>query len=139
MKIGKITGKELYELVLENVLNNLKAKTRNVIIQWSDIQVNRTLIKEIQDGTSKAKYSDAILIRNQNKRKFEPINMEKEYTIVLPDKYLKKESKNILMPAKIRDKFQDTNETFESLFRKYLEIIDYKVKITNKTREQRIL
>lgn len=139
VKIGKITGKELHDLVLENVLNNLKSKTRNVIIQWSDIQVNRSLIKDIQEGVSTAKYSDAILIRNQNKRKFEPINMKKEYTIVLPDKYLKKESKNIVVPAKIRDKFQDTNETFESLFRKYLEMIDYKVKITNKTREQRIL
>ena len=139
VKIGKVTGQELYELVLENVKNNLKSKTRNVIIQWSDIQINRTLIKDIQDGRSKAKYSDAILIRNQNKRKFEPINMEKEYTIVLPDKYLQKESKNIKVPAQIKGKFVDINETLDSLFRKYLEMIDYKVKITDKTREQRIL
>ena len=137
--IGKITGKELFDLILENVKNNLKSKTRNVIIQWSDIQVNKSLIKDIQDGVSNAEYSDAILIRNQNKRKFEPINMDKEYTTVLPDKYLKKESKNITVPAKIRHKFKDINETLDSLFRKYLEMIDYKVKITDKTREQRIL
>ena len=137
--IGKVTGQELFDLILENVKNNIKSKTRNVIIQWSDIQVNRSLIKDIKDGKSKAKYTDAIMIRNQNKRKFEPINMEKEYTIVLPDKYLKKESKNITVPAQIRHKFTDINETFDTLFRKYLEMIDYKVRITDKTREQRIL
>ena len=137
--IGKVTGQELFDLILENVKNNIKSKTRNVIIQWSDIQVNRSLIKDIKDGKSKAKYTDAIMIRNQNKRKFEQINMEKEYTIVLPDKYLKKESKNITVPAQIRHKFTDINETFDTLFRKYLEMIDYKVRITDKTREQRIL
>ena len=137
--IGKITGQELADLVIENVKNNLKSKTRNVIIQWSDIQVDRTLIKKIKDGKSKAKYTDAIMIRNQKKRKFEPIILEKEYTVVLPDKYLKKESKNITVPAKIRNKFKDTNETFDSLFRKYLEMINYKVQITDKTREKRIL
>ena len=137
--IGKVTGQELFDLILENVRNNLKSKTRNVIIQWSDIQINKKLIKDIQEGRSDAKYSDAILIRNQNKRKFEPLDMEKEYSVVLPDKYLKKESASIQVPSRIRHKFTDIGETYDSLFRKYLEMIDYKVKITDKTREKRII
>jgi len=139
VKIGTITGEELKALVLENVLNNLKSKTRNVIIQWSDIQVNRTLIKQIQEGKSDESYDDAIKIKNTKTRKFEPIKDDKEYTIALPEKYLRKESSSIRIPARIRDKFEPTGETFDTLFRRYLDMIDSKVKITDKTREQRIL
>jgi len=139
VKIGKITGQELSDLIIENVKNNLKSRTRNAIIQWSDIQVNRGLIKNIQEGLSDAKYEDAIMIREPKKKSFAPIDLNKEYMIVLPDKYLQKTSKSIQIPSMIKDKFTDTNETFDSLFRQYLEIIDYKVKITDKTREQRIL
>ena len=139
VRIGKITGEELFNLVLENVQNNLKSKTRNAIIQWSDIQVNRTLVKEINEGKSTKPYTEAIKIRNQHTRKFENINFNREYTVLLSDKYLVKDTANIKCPAKIRDKFKEIPETYDSLLRKYLEMINYDVRITDKTREERIL
>ncbi len=139
VRVGKINGEELHALVLENTLNNLKSKTRNAMIQWSDIQVNRTLIKEIKEGKSEESYTDAIKIRNKETKEFEPIDFNKDYTILMSDKYLIKESSNIKVPAQIRDKFEKTTDTYDSLFRKYLELIDYDVKITDKTKENRII
>ena len=139
VKIGELTGQELSDLIIENVLNNLKSKTRNVIIQWSDIQVNRTLIRQIYEGKSDLSLIDAIKFRNPQTKKFEKIQPDKIYTIALPDKYLEKVSNSIYMPSILKDKFQSTGETFDSLFRKYLQMIDYNVKITEKTREKRII
>ena len=57
----------------------------------------------------------------------------------MSDKYLLKDSENIKIPAMIRDKFEVIPESYDSLFRKYLKLINYDVKITNKTREERVL
>ena len=65
--------------------------------------------------------------------------MNREYTVLLSDKYLVKDTANIKCPAKIRDKFKEIPETYDSLLRKYLEMINYDVRITDKTREERIL
>ena len=139
VKIGQVSGQDLSDLIIENVINNLKSRTRNVIIQWSDIQVNRTMIKDITKHGADGNLYDAIKIKNPKTRKFEKIKPDKIYTIALPEKYLQKESSSIKIPALIKDKFKDTGETYDSLFRKYLHMIDYKVKITDKTREKRIL
>lgn len=139
VRVGKIKGKELFDLVFENVQNNLKSRTRNALIQWSDIQVNRTLVKEINNGKSNASYTDAIKIRERNTKRFIPIDSEKDYTILMSDKYLLKDTENIKTPAKIRNKFEKIPQSYDTLFRKYLKIINYDVKITDKTREDRIL
>lgn len=140
VKVGKITGKELTDLITENISNNLKSKTRNPIIQWSDIQVNRTMFKEAaKNGQIEEVVFDAIKIRNPKTRRFEKVKPDRIYTIALPDKYLTKDSASIKVPSQIKDKFESSGQTLDSLFRKYLEIIDYKVKITDKTREKRIL
>lgn len=139
VRVGKVTGEELHALVLENTLNNLKSKTRNAMIQWSDIQVNRTLVKDIKEGKSDLDYTDAIKIKNPQTREFEPIDFKKDYTILMSDKYLIKDTSNIKVPAQIRDKFEKVPYSYDSLFRKYLELIDYDVKITDKTKEDRIL
>ena len=139
VRIGKVKGEYLHELVLENTLNNLKSKTRNAMIQWSDIQVNRTLIRKIHEGKSDADYTDAIKIRNSKTKEFEKIDFNKDYTVLMSDKYLVKDTSNIKVPAKIRDNFVKIPESYDTLFRKYLEMINYDVKITDKIREERIL
>ncbi len=139
VRVGKINGEELFSLVLENTLNNLKSKTRNAMIQWSDIQVNRTLIKEIKEGRSDLDYIDAIKIRSSESKSFEPIDFNQDYTILMSDKYLIKDTSNIKVPARIRDKFEKLPYSYDTLFRKYLELVDYDVKITDKTKESRIL
>ena len=139
VQIGKITGQELIDLIVENVLNNLISRTRNSLIQWSDIQVNRSLFKKIKNNQSDLAYYDAIKIRNKETGEFEPIKPDKEYSILLPDKYLVKDSPHIETPAKIREKFEKIPETYDSLFRKHLEMADYEIKITDKQKEERIL
>ncbi|MGM9994293.1 MAG: metallophosphoesterase [Candidatus Avigastranaerophilus sp.] len=137
LQIGDVTGKELTGLITENVLSNLKAPTRNTIIHWSDIQVDRTLMAKIQAGESKKDYKDAIKVRNQLTKKFEPINLNSIYKIVLPEKYLVKD--DIKWPGLIRNKFVSLHRTYDELFRQYLDDIDYQMKVTSKTKEQRIL
>ncbi|MBE7711339.1 MAG: hypothetical protein E7Z92_04275 [Cyanobacteria bacterium SIG31] len=137
LKIGKVKGEELVGLVVENVLANLKAPTRNTIIHWSDVQVNRTLIEDIVKGKSQAKYSDAVRVRNPLTKEFEPIDLQEEYKMVIGEKFLVKD--DIEWPGKIRDRFESLGKTYDQLFREYLESVNYKIHITPKTKEQRIL
>lgn len=139
IKVGKISGQDFCDLVIENTINNLKSKTRNVLIQWSDIQINRTLVKQIQEGKSDASLYDCVKIKNNKTREFEPLDLTKEYTIALPEKYLSRNTSSVRVPSRIKDNFEDTGETYDSLFRTYLKMINYDVKITDKSREKRIL
>lgn len=140
LKIGKISGKQLYDLILENVLNNLKSRTRNALIQWSDIQIDRTLIKSLKDDLDNPKLLNAIKIRNENNEdKFEPIDFNKEYKILISDKYLLKDTENIKVPATIKNNFTQTNFTYEDFFREYMKLINYDIVMTKAAREQRIL
>lgn len=137
LRIGNVKGKELVGLIVENVLSNLKAPTRNTIIHWSDVQVNRTLISNIQAGESSSDYSQAIKVRNQQTKDFEPIDLEKDYKIAIGEKYLVKT--DIEWPVKIRDRFVSLDKTYDELFKEYLSSINYNVKVTSKTKEKRIL
>ena len=137
LRIGAVKGSELAGLITENILANLKAPTRNTIIHWSDVQVNRSLIKDIKDGKVSAEYSDAIRVRNPITRAFEPIDLNEEYKMVIGEKYLIKD--DIEWPGKIRDKFVSLGKTYDELFRDYLESINYELHITPKTKEERII
>ncbi len=137
LQIGDVKGSEMVGLIVENILANLKAPTRNTIIHWSDIQVNRSLIKAMRDGKIPERYEDAIRVRNPITRQFEPIDLDESYKMVIGEKYLVKN--DIEWPGKIRDRFVSLNKTYDELFRDYLESIDYKLYITPKTKEDRIL
>ena len=122
------------------MLNNLKSRTRNALIQWSDIQIDRTLIKSLKDDLDNPKLLSAIKIRtNDNEEKFEPIDFNKEYKILISDKYLLKDTENIKVPATIKNNFTQTNFTYEDFFREYLKSINYNIVMTKAAREQRIL
>ncbi len=137
--IGNLKGQELVGLIVENIVGNLKAPKRNTIIQWSDIQVNRTLIGDILAGKSNKDLSSAIKIRNEKTDEFEPIDLEKEYKIAIGEKFLVKD--DIEWAPKIRDRFISLHKTYDQLFRSYLasEDVNYQLKITEKVKEQRIL
>lgn len=137
LRIGELTGYELSGLITENVLANLKAPTRNTIIHWSDVQVDRTLMSQIAQGKSNKKYIDAVKVRKTASKDFEPINPMKKYKIVLPEKFLLKD--DIAWPKKIRKNFESLDRTYDELFRKYLDSVNYDIKVTPKTKEQRIL
>lgn len=137
LRIGSVKGYEMVGLIVENVLQNLKAPTRNTIIHWSDVQVNRSMIADIQSGQSTNDYADAIKVRNQTTKEFEPIDLEKDYKMVINEKFLVKD--DIAWPGRIRDRFISMNKTYDELFKDYLASVDYKIHITPKTKEQRII
>lgn len=137
LRIGSIKGEEMVGLIVENVLQNLKAPTRNTIIHWSDVQVNRSMISDIQSGQSTNNYADAIKVRNQETKEFEPIDLNKDYKMVINEKFLVKD--DIVWPGRIRDRFVSMDKTYDELFKDYLASVDYKIHITPKTKEQRII
>jgi len=139
VQIGILRGSELVGLIVENIQGNLKAPKRNTIIQWSDIQVNRTLISKILDGKSNKKLEDAIKVRSEANNDFEPIDLNKKYQVALGEKFLVKD--DIVWPAKIRDRFYSLNQTYDRLLRTYIasDDINYQLKVTQKTKEQRII
>lgn len=137
LRIGDVKGEELVGLIVENVLANLKAPTRNTIIHWSDVQVNRSLIEAIKSGKAEAKYSDAVRVRNKLTKEFEPIDMQENYKMVIGEKFLVKD--DIEWPGCIRERFVSLEKTYDELFREYISSVNYKLHITPKTKEQRII
>ncbi len=139
VQIGSVYGDELVGLIVENIKGNLKDPKRNTIIQWSDIQVNRTLISEILAGNSNKPLDEAIKIRDDATNEFRPIDLHKRYKIAIGEKFLVKN--DIVWPGKIRDRFTSLNETYDRLLRSYIasDDINYQLKVTQKTKENRIL
>ena len=138
VKIGTLSGEELVGLITENVKSNLKNPKRNTLIQWSDIKINRTLISDIVEGKSKKDFSDAIQVRNNITNEFEPINLNKKYKIAIGEKFLVKD--DIEWPGRIRDRFVSLDRTYDKLLRSYIssDEINYQLKVTPKTKENRI-
>lgn len=97
LEVGEVTGDELAGIIEENIYSNLDSD-RNTMLQWSDIQIDKDMLKGIREGSSGNKPIDAIKIRDlkndkANKpSKWLPIEADKKYRIVLPSKYLMKNS-----------------------------------------------
>jgi len=139
LELGTIFGRELYKLVMENAINNINSKTRNAVIQWSDLQINMTQIKALKDCLSFEELADYIKIRNPKTGDFEKINFDKDYKVLLSRRYLIKETECIQVPKMIKDKFVSTEHSYDSLFKEYLQSINYDVKFNDIVKEKRIL
>ena len=137
LEIGIVKGDNLAGMITENVLDNLINPTRNTLIHWSDIQINKSLIKSIRDGNSDEDYHKAIKVRNPKTNEFEPIKLDKEYKIAIGKKYLLKDS--IRYPSKIRKNFREIGVTYEEMFRKYLDDNNYTITLTPYTKEMRVV
>ena len=95
------------------------------------------MIEAISTGNHDADYSEAIRVRNKITKEFEPIDLEEDYKMVIGEKFLVKD--DIEWPGRIRDRFVSLDKTYDQLFREYIESVNYKLHITPKTKEQRIL
>lgn len=139
VRVGDIQGNELVGLITENIQGNLKAPKRNTIIQWSDIQVNRTLISDIVEGKSNKDFADAIKVRNEATNEFEPIDLDKRYKIAIGEKFLVKD--DIKWPGIIRNRFVSLDKTYDRMLRSYIssDNVNYQLKVTPKTMENRII
>lgn len=97
LSVGTVTGEELAGIIAENIFSNLESD-RNTMLQWSDVQVNKDMLKAIKEGECNKSPIDAIKMRNLKKETivnpstWEPVEPDKIYRVVLPTKYLMKDS-----------------------------------------------
>lgn len=134
LNVGNVKGNQLVDIISKNVKSNLEAPTRNTLIQWSDFQVNRTMIEQISKGESKNSYADAVKCRNQQTGKFENIDLNKDYKIILSNKILSKKDFK-----EVKDNFKSINKNYDDFFRANIKGKNYEVNVDNKVKEQRVL
>ena len=134
LNVGSIKGSDMVEIISKNVKSNLEAPTRNTLIQWSDFQVNRTLIEQIQNGESNKTFADAVKCRNQKTGEFEKIDLDKDYKILLSNKMLSKKDF-----ANVRENFTSIGKNYDDFFRANIIGKNYEVNVNEKVKEQRIL
>jgi hypothetical protein len=124
--LGKasLTGKELGFIINKNIENNLKSPTRSALVQWSDIQIDRT---SAQNG----QWDDIIKMRNKETGEFEPLNQNARYEVILPARFLKD------FPE-ITAGFEPLDKTFNEYLMQSLKSDDFEINVTDKIREQRV-
>ena len=137
--IGEVEGEDLIGMIVENVRDNLgkDKRERSTLLYWSNIQINRELICDILEGRSDLPYTEAIILRGEDKKFSEKIDLDKKYKILLPKKYLIKT--DIEYPNKIRDNFEPFGKTSDELLRMALKHDEYKKMASEKVKEMRIL
>ena len=134
LNVGNVKGNQLVDIISKNVKSNLEAPTRNTLIQWSDFQVNRTMIEQISKGESKNSYADAVKCRNQQTGKFENIDLNKDYKVILSNKILSKKDFK-----EVKDNFKSINKNYDDFFRANIKGKNYEVNVDDKVKEQRVL
>ena len=134
LNVGNVKGSEIVDIIAKNIKSNLQAPTRNTLIQWSDFQINRSLIEQIETGKSDKKYQDAVKCRNQQTGEFEAIDMNKNYKILLSNKMLSKKDF-----AQIKDNFTSINKNYDDFFRANIKSKNYEVDVNTQVKEQRVL
>ncbi len=143
---GNVTGKELVGVIVENVFDNLDSPKRNTLLQWSDTRIDKEMIAKFraQDQLGKYevdlnKYAKAIQMRNIITQEYEPIDMKKTYTVVLPHKFLIKTDLKYPVEFAKDNRFKPTGYTTESLFREKLASKENTIKLSKKTMEERVV
>lgn len=134
LNVGTVKGSDMVDIISKNVKSNLEAPTRNTLIQWSDFQVNRSMIEDIQNGKSDKTFADAVKCRNQETGKFENIDMNKDYKILLSNKMLSKKDF-----ANVRENFTSIGKNYDDFFRANIIGKNYEVDVNDKVKEQRVL
>lgn len=134
LNVGNVKGSQLVDIISKNVKSNLEAPTRNTLIQWSDFQVNRTMIEKISKGESQNSYADAVKCRNQETGKFENIDLNKDYKVILSNKILSKKDFK-----EVKDNFKSIDKNYDDFFRANIKGKNYEVNVDDKVKEQRVL
>jgi pyrimidine operon attenuation protein/uracil phosphoribosyltransferase len=96
---ANLSGKDLMQIILKNVYGNMHNKTRNELIQWSGIQINRDKIIETMNAHSfkpdqfnesnLSDYDGLINIRMPGDSNYQPVDLNKVYRVALPAEALR--------------------------------------------------
>lgn len=135
--VGKMTGKELSAVILENLQDNLKDKHRNTIMQWSGVIIDKAGIDSAISTGKAVRKTDTqsiykyIQIKNEN-GEYEQIQPNKDYQIAFPNKFFIR-SKDPAMKAK-ESEFIHTNRNMTELFDEYIDDNNGKLKVPTEVR-----
>lgn len=150
--IGQIKGAELAKIILENIVDREAFGNETSLIQWSNLQSNRKEIiktinaenldmnpNTISRNFNMIKLRPLIKIKNVDTGKYEPIKLNKFYTISLPlHPSLYKNAPT--MSKHIKDFTTLPNElNYRELFYKHLAKHDNKIKIPDPNKDIRII
>lgn len=85
--ISEITGEELLEVILENLLTNKQNPDRNPLTHYGNLKINKTLLLYSYEHGIDKKYLTSFLERIDTGEKIEP---EKKYKVANVEKFFKK-------------------------------------------------
>lgn len=112
----EVSGEELLYLVKDNVLFNKDNPTRNTLIQYSGLIIDKTsLLNAISNGEDEKSLYKYVKIAKTNN----PINPLRQYKIANPEKYFNKHKNPRIKSLKSSSKF--VGKTVQELFKTHFE------------------
>jgi len=134
---GDMNGSEVVEMVTENMRDHAKAPTRNTMVQWSGIQVNKSgYMEAVKDDTinDPAVTSQFVKIKDKD-GKYQSINPNATYKVALPNYFFIRPKLPIIqnkIPARFSPVVRDNEVlTMKDAFRDYLKINHDKVCVSD--------
>lgn len=129
--ISQITGDELVEIVCENIASNKEDQTRNPLMHYSGLKINRSmLIKGMEKGLRKEYLRDFITRADTD----EPIELDKTYKIANVEKFFIKSKYPPIKELYISTSTTKTRLNAKEEFRNYFNSGDNEVAASNEKR-----
>ena len=136
LEIAPLKGREILDIVIENVLGNIEKPERSTIMQWSDLKVDRSLFTDIRYGKTDKTFKDGVKIRNRITGEYEPLMLDKEYYTAFANKDVNRRKECF---EKIKHKFKPTGINVPDAFHEYMDEHKYIINITPEIMEERII
>lgn len=136
---GEIKGAEFARIVTENYGDNLKNNSRNPLLHYSGVKVNKKGVDDLLMSGGKVTnddYAKNIEVKDKN-GEYKPLDLEKTYKVVLPKECFMVPNIQSAM-AMYPSKFKDTPYNGDDLFMDYVKRHDYKMDMT-KSADTRIV
>jgi len=128
---AKLSGKNIISMVKENLEDHKKNPSRNTILQWSGLKINKEeIFKLIDNGEADdpEKMKKFIKVKNRHDE-YDNINTERRYKIAIPNYFFKRPKLPTAM--KLEDSFTALNKNMDELFREYLKDNNFAIKAPN--------
>ncbi len=120
----EVTGKDIVYMVLDNFTFNEENPKRNPLIHYSGLITDKTnMLKDYKAGKNIEELAKYVTDTRTN----EPLELDKVYKIANPEKYFKKSQNKKIRDLKESSSY--TEDTVQSLFKKYFEESDGNIHI----------
>lgn len=136
---GEITGADFTRILTENYGDNLKNNSRNPLLHYSGVRVNKKGVDELLMSGGKVTnddYAKNIEVKDKN-GEYKPLDLNKTYKVVMPKECFIVPNVRSAM-ALYPSKFKDTPYNGDDLFMDFVKRHDYKMDMT-KSADTRIV